>query len=105
MRLLAQLAFSLCGLLGYVRLVLSAYGHRFYALGCPVALARLGARQKLLLAPQPPCASLRQYVLSCLTVFRRLLLCEYHILLIGGIFLYLRLHHCRRFGLAGQQYP
>ncbi len=57
---MAQLAFELCGLLGFVKsssrfMVTLAITLRI----CPVALARPQTRQKLLLAPSTPCASLR----------------------------------------------
>ncbi len=56
----AQLAFSLCGLLGFVQVVtLATWSPLAITLGCPVALTRPQTRQKLLLAPQPRIASLR----------------------------------------------
>ncbi len=63
-----------CGLLGFVQVVLLAtWSLLAITLGCPL-LCSSSTRQKLLLA-HPVLRHCVQYVLSCLTVFRRLLLC------------------------------
>ncbi len=89
---------SLCGLL-VSSVVLSQRGHRLYNSRLPCCRLVLRLRQSFL-ALNPVLRHCIQYVLSCLTVFRRLLSAQLIIiLLISGIFCN-TCYHCRRFGLS-----
>ncbi len=89
-----QLAFSLC-IAGFVRRPLATWSAARNNSRCPVALARL---RSVSFSSLWRIASLRQYVLSCLTVFRRFSAINHH-LVDWQVSQYLR-HHCERFGLA-----
>ncbi len=93
---------SLCGLLGFVQVVLSQHGHRAANSRLSRCSCSSSDSTKLLLLLNPVLRHCVQYTSSvALTVFRRLLLCpiNHHLVDWRDFPQYLR-HHCERFGLS-----